>query len=413
MKRKNNNLRLDFPVLSEKFQGNEIIYLDNAATSLTPMSVIIKISEYYYKYSSNIHRGSYITSMIVSDLYENTRLDVCRYIGAKNSSDIIFTKGATESINLVASSFVDDQMSMSDEILITIMEHHANIVPWQELCRKKGCSLKYIYLNKSTDIDINNLLLKITKKTKFVSLSHVSNVLGTVNPIKFLSLYARIKKKIIMVDGSQAISHIKVDISSINPDFYVFSGHKCYGPTGIGVLYIKENLIDMMKPYQTGGGGVLSVNLKNTDFADAPQRFEVGTPNISGVIGFKESIQYINRASIETISSFERSVMLYTENMLSNVKSVATINFPQKRIGIFPLKISNIHPHDVSTILDREGIAVRGGFLCAEPLLNYLRTGPVTRVSLSFYNNNDEIDKLKNSLEKLIRIFAYDNTRNK
>jgi len=392
-------------MLKKKVYGKPLVYLDNAATSLTPIDVINTIKEYYTKYSSNIHRGAYYTSMIVSDLYELTRKTVASFINANYSESIIFTKGTTESINFIANSFIKKNMKKGEEIVTTIMEHHSNIVPWQEICKETKTTLKFLYLNKKGEINWDHFVSIISNKTKFIAISHVSSVLGTVNNIYKIIKYAHSKGIYVLVDGAQAVPHMKIDISYLDPDFYVFSAHKMYGPTGVGVLYIKKILLECIDPYQTGGGMINSVDIIRSSYAVAPQKFEAGTPNISGVLGLKSAIDYINKVGWNTIQGLESSLYEFTSKLLTENSELQVIGQASCKIGVFSFILNNIHPHDIASILDKEGIAVRSGNICAEPLMNYLNINGVTRISLSFYNTEKEVKLLYNTLNNIIRIF--------
>lgn len=392
-------------MLRKKVYGKPLVYLDNAATSLTPMDVINTIKEYYTKYSSNIHRGAYYTSMVVSDLYESTRKTVASFINANYSESIIFTKGTTESINFVAYSFIKKNIKKGEEIITTIMEHHSNIIPWQEICKETKTTLKFLYLNKKGEINWDHFISTISNKTKFIAISHVSSVLGTVNNIYEIIKYAHSKGIYVLVDGAQAVSHMKIDVSYLDPDFYVFSAHKMYGPTGVGILYIKKTLLESIDPYQTGGGMINSVNIIKSSYALAPQKFEAGTPNISGVLGLQAAIHYINKIGWKTIQGIESSLYKFTSDLLASNSELQIIGQASCKIGVFSFILNNIHPHDIASILDKEGIAVRSGNICAEPLMNYLNINGVTRISLSFYNTEKEVKLLYNTLNNIIRIF--------
>jgi len=392
-------------MLQKKVYGKPLVYLDNAATSLTPIDVINTVKEYYTNYSSNIHRGAYYTSMIVSDLYESTRKTVASFINADYSESIVFTKGTTEAINFIASTFIRKNIKEGEEIVTSIMEHHANIIPWQEICKDTKTTLKFLYLNKKGEINWDHFISIISSKTKFIALSHVSSVLGTINNIYEIIKYAHSKGIYVLIDGAQAVPHIKVDVSYLNPDFYVFSAHKMYGPTGVGVLYIKKTLIDCIHPYQTGGGMINSVNTKQAFYAVAPQKFEAGTPNISGVLGLQSAINYINKIGWKTIEGIESELYNFTHKLLVKNSELQIIGQASAKIGVFSFILNNIHPHDIASILDKEGIAVRSGNMCAEPLMNYLNINGVTRISLSFYNTEKEIQLLNTTLNNIIRIF--------
>ena len=399
------NLRLDFPTLQEKIYKHPLIYMDNAATSLTPWPVINVMNEYYIKNSSTVNRGAYYLSLKVSDLYESTREIIASFMCIKDTSSIIFTKGTTESINLVAQSFVKKYIQKNDEILLSIMEHHSNLVPWQNICKENDATLKFVYLDANLELNIEILINAINHKTKFIALTHVSNVLGNINAIEQLIKYAHSKGIYVLIDGAQAVSHFQININELDPDFYVCSGHKLYGPKGIGILYVKQNLLEYLDPYQTGGGMISSVSTSNTTYASSPQKFESGTPNISGVLGLKEAILYIQDIGFQNIVQMENELYRYAIDKLRKIPNLKIIGKSKTSTSVISFILKDIHSHDIASILDRDGIAVRSGYLCAEPLIQYLKLDSVTRISLAFYNTTYEIDKLQNSLLKIKDIF--------
>jgi cysteine desulfurase/selenocysteine lyase len=404
-------IRADFPILKRKIYGKPLVYLDNAATSQKPRQVIEAIKDYYEQHNANTHRGVHKLSEEATEIYEETRKKVANFVNAGDSSQIIFTKNATEGINLVTYSWGRANIKAGDEILITEMEHHSNIVPWQVLAREVGAKLKFIPINQNAELRIHNSELQdyLSSKTKIVALTHVSNVLGTINPVKIIieeirKLNPEIK---ILIDGAQAVPHIPVSIQNINPDFYVFTAHKMLGPTGVGVLYAKKELLNEMEPFLTGGNMILEVTKEKSSWNYLPWKFEAGTQNVSGVAGLGAAVDYLENLGMKNILERDKELTSYALNKLSKIKQLKIYgpNNLEKRIGVISFNITNqtgklLHPHDVASILDGEGIAIRSGHHCTQLLMEVLEVEGMCRVSLNIYNTEEEIDKLVLAIEK-------------
>ncbi|MBI3257886.1 MAG: cysteine desulfurase [Ignavibacteriae bacterium] len=398
-------IRQDFPILHQEIYGKPLVYLDNAATTQKPQIVIDAVSNYYSRYNSNIHRGVHYLSQQATDAYENARKTVQKFINAGSTKEVIFTRGTTEAINLVAASYGRDMLKQGDEIVISTMEHHSNIVPWQMLCEQTGAILRIIPIIDSGEIILEEYQKLLNDRTKIVSVIHVSNSLGTINPVKIMTEMAHEFGAIVLIDGAQAIQHFAVDVQGIGCDFYAFSGHKLYAPTGIGVLYGKRRLLEAMKPYQGGGDMILSVSFEKTTYNELPHKFEAGTPNISGVIGLGAAINYINNIGLDKISEYEDEVLNYGTALLSEIETLHIIGTAKDKSSVLSFSIDGIHPHDIGTFLDRDGIAVRAGHHCTQPLMKRYCVPATTRASISFYNTKAEIDALASSLKKIIRMF--------
>ncbi len=398
-------IRQDFPILHQEIYGKPLVYLDNAATTQKPQIVIDAVSNYYSRYNSNIHRGVHYLSQQATDAYENARKTVQKFINATSTKEIIFTRGTTEAINLVACSYGRENLKQGDEIIISTMEHHSNIVPWQMLCEQTGAILHVIPITDSGEIILEEYQKLLNDRTKIVSIIHVSNSLGTINPVKIMTEMAHESGAVVLVDGAQAIQHFAVDVQDIGCDFYAFSGHKLYAPTGIGVLYGKRKLLEAMKPYQGGGDMILSVSFEKTTYNELPHKFEAGTPNISGVIGLGAAINYLNNIGFEKISAYEDEVLSYGTALLSEIETLHIIGTAKEKSSVLSFSIDGIHPHDIGTFLDRDGIAVRAGHHCTQPLMKRYSVPATTRASISFYNTKAEIDALVVSLKKIIRMF--------
>ncbi|MAZ93794.1 MAG: cysteine desulfurase [Bacteroidales bacterium] len=396
-----NSIRNDFPVLSTKVNGKQLVYLDNGATTHKPMQVIDRISNYYMTENSNVHRASYNLSHIATDLFENSRKFIANFINAASYREIIFTKGTTESVNLVASGF-SDIITEGDEIIITVMEHHSNFVPWQQLCKKNKATLRFLSVLKDGTIDLSELLAMINSKTKLISITHISNVLGTINPVKKISEIAHNNGVPVFVDGAQAIAHANVDVSEIDCDFYCFSGHKAYGPMGIGVLYGKEEWLNRLSPYQYGGEMISSVNFKSTTFNELPYKFEAGTPNVAGALGLERSLRYIQDIGLDNIFKYEDDLLQYATKKFENIKGVMIIGNAKSKIPVISLNIEGLHPYDIGILLDQMGIAIRTGNHCAQPLMEALELPGTLRVSMALYNTKEEIDLFADALMKAI-----------
>lgn len=401
-------IKQDFPIFNQKINDETLVYLDNAATSQIPKFVEEKVRDFNEKERANVHRGVHALGLRATNQYESSRQKVANFIGANNAQEVIFTSGCTDSLNLVAASFGEQNIQAGDEILVSIMEHHSNLLPWQQLAKRKQAKLNFIEINSDGLLDIKNLKSKINSKTKIVALTHVSNVLGTINPIKELTDLAHEKGAIVVVDGAQAVGHFPIDVAELNVDFYAFSGHKMFAPTGIGVLYGKKDLLDKMQPYRLGGEMIANVTREGATWAEVPYKFEAGTPNIAGAIGLGAAIDYLQSLDFELIQKHEQELTSYALEKLKNVLGL-TIYGPQKgngRIGVISFNLKNIHPHDLATALDLNGIEVRAGHHCAQPLMASLDTESTVRASLSIYNTKDDIDKLVSSLHEAKEFFS-------
>ena len=392
------DIREDFPILDQSINGAPLIYLDNAASTQKPKSVINTISSYYENDHSNVHRGVHSLSVRATELYENSRNKVVSFINATNSNEIIFTKGTTDSINLVASSLTNT-ISKTDEIVITTMEHHSNIVPWQELCKKTGATLKIAPIDHNGELIIEELSKLLNKNTKILALTHISNTLGTINPIKKIIAIAHDFEIKVLIDGAQAIGHQHIDVQDLDCDYYAFSGHKLYGPTGIGVLYGKEKLLNKLEPYQFGGEMILKVTFDETTYNTLPYKFEAGTPNIAGAIGLGAAIDYLETINLNACIQQEKSITEYALKRLGEIPNIKLIGNSKNRSSIISFTINNIHPHDIGTILNQKGIALRTGHHCTMPLMDFYKIPGTIRASFAFYNSKSEIDQMINGLQ--------------
>lgn len=399
------DLRKDFPILSQKVHGNPLIYLDNAATTQKPQAVIDRLSDFLSKENANIHRGVHYLSMNATTLYDEARSCVANFINANHEDEIIFVRGATEAINLVARSFCNERLEPGDEILITEMEHHANIVPWQLVAGENGARVVPAPITDDGEIDIDQFESLLNERTKLVAFVHVSNALGTINPAKKMVDLAHQKGIPVLVDGAQAVAHQKVDVQDIGCDFYVFSSHKIFGPDGVGVLYGRKELLNKMTPYQGGGDMIEIVSFDGTTFRPSPERFEAGTPNISGAIGLKAAIDYVNDIGWETIHKKESLLLDHANESLGKNPSIKLVGTAENKVPVVSFTIDSAHPHDIATILDTKGIAVRAGHHCTQPLMKRLGLSATTRASLSFYNTIDEINQLTEALKEISALF--------
>ena len=398
--------RADFPALHQNVHGVPLVFLDNAASAQKPKQVLETITRLYSNDYANVHRGVHTLSQRATDAFERARETVRRFINAKSSDEVIFTRGATESINLVAYSWGRTFLKSGDEVLITELEHHANIVPWQMLEKEIGIILKPVRIEDNGDVLIENIKAAIGPRTKLISVAHVSNALGTILPVEKIIANAKSKNIPVLLDGCQAISHMKVDVQALGCDFYVFSSHKLYGPTGAGVLWGKKELLNKMPPYQTGGDMIEIVSFKGTTFKNAPHRFEAGTPAIAEVVGLGSAIEYISTIGIERIAAYENELLEYATAQLSRINSLKIIGTAPNKASIISFVMENAHPHDIGTILDRHGIAVRAGHHCAQPLMERLGVVATTRASFAFYNTFAEVDALVTGIKKVQEIFG-------
>ena len=398
-------IRNDFPILHQIINGKPLIYLDNAATSQKPKNVLDAIEKYYREYNSNIHRGVHTLSENATEAYELARLKIKNFINAQSNKEVIFVRGATEAINLVAQSFGRNSLNKNDEIIITELEHHANIVPWQLLSKQTGATLKFIPINDNGELIIEEYEKLLSKNTKIVAVGHISNALGTINPIKTIIDMAHEYDAKVLIDGAQATSHTSVDVQKLDCDFYAFSGHKVFGPTGVGVLYGKEALLEKMPPYQGGGDMIKMVTMMDTQYNDLPYKFEAGTPNISGVIGLGAAIDYVNEIGLANISQYEDELLNYANQLASEITGLKFIGTAKQKTSILSFTLKGIHPHDIGTILNNEGVAIRTGHHCAMPVMERFKIPATSRASFAFYNTHEEIDELIKAIDKCKKVF--------
>ena len=403
-----NAIRKDFPILNQKVHGNPLIYLDTSATSQSPVQVVDAMSEYYNEYNSNVHRGVHTLGTKATDGYEQARMKVRGFINAQRYEEIVFTRGTTAAINLVARSFGDANISEGDEIVVTEMEHHANIVPWQELAKRKNAKLVFIPLEEDGTIKLENVEAVMTDKTKIVAVTHVSNVLGTINDIKSIAEIAHKHDAFITVDGAQSVPHMSVDVQDLDVDFYAFSGHKMLGPTGIGVLYGKAELLDNMEPIEYGGDMIDFVDLRESTWTDVPVKFEAGTPMIAEAIGLSAAIDYIEDVGADEILRYEQELVKYAYDKMSEIEGIEIYGPKEERAGLITFNLDGVHPHDLATALDSDGIAVRAGHHCAQPLMKFLGVSSTARASFYLYNTKDEIDFFIDSLKRTKEFFTHE-----
>ena len=401
----NTEIKKEFTLLNN--ESRKLVYLDSGATTQKPKSVINSVEEFYNNYNANPHRGAYSLSMQATTIYENTRKKIADFINAKYQEEIIFTKNATEALNLVANSYGLNNVQEDDEIVLSIMEHHSNLVPWQAVCEKTGAKLKYMYIDENYEIPEEEIINKITDKTKIVGITHVSNVTGTVNNVDKIIKYAHKKGAIVVVDASQSIPHMKIDVQKLNADFLAFSGHKMLAPLGIGVLYGKKELLNKMPPFLMGGDMIEYVYEDHTTFAPLPNKFEAGTQNVEGVIGLGAAIDYINSIGYQKIHEIESEVISYAIEKLSSLEYLGLYitNNKANHSGVISFNIKGVHPHDVASILDTEGVCIRSGNHCAQPLLRFLKMDSTCRASFYIYNTKEDVDKLVSALNKAYNIF--------
>jgi len=398
-------VRRDFPILRETVHGKPLVYLDNAASAQKPQAVIDAERAVYERYYSNIHRGVHSLSMRATDAYEAARAAVRRFVGAAHTREIVFTRGTTESINLVASSYGRGHVGKGDEVLITGLEHHSNIVPWQMLCEEKGARLRVAPLDDRGDVLLEDMERLIGPRTKIAAFAHVSNALGTVNPVKRMVEMAHARGVPVLIDGAQAAPHLEVDVRELDCDFYAFSSHKLYGPSGVGVLYGKASHLQAMPPYQGGGDMILSVTFEKTTYNELPYKFEAGTPNIAGVIGLGAAIDWVEGIGRGAIAAYEGGLLEYGTRRLLEVPGVRLIGTAREKAGVLSFVLEGVHPHDIGTVLDYEGIAVRTGHHCAQPVMERYRVPATARASLAVYNTREEIDALVGALHKVREVF--------
>jgi cysteine desulfurase/selenocysteine lyase len=397
--------RSHFPILQNKMNGKPLIYLDNAATTQKPQVVIDAIVNHLSKTNANVHRGVYELSQLATDHFEKTRSVVKDFINADSIREIIFTKGATEAINLVASSYGEYALSEHDEIILTIMEHHANIIPWQEIAKKKGCVIKVVPISVDGTLDLDIYASLFTEKTKFVSMVWISNAIGVENPIKQCIDIAHDNNVPILIDASQAVLHKKIDVQSLDCDFLVFSGHKVYGPSGTGILYGKSTYLDKMPPYQTGGDMIRKVSFEKTTFADLPSKFEAGTPNIEGFIGLGAAIEFLQKLNIDDIANHERELLSHAFKLIENKEYINIIGYNGTNVSALSFMMNGVHPHDIASLLDRNGIAVRAGHHCAHPLMQFYGVNSTTRISFALYTTKEEVEQCIDELDAIYSLF--------
>lgn len=398
-------IRQDFPILEEKIYGKPLVYLDNGATSQRPLPVIEKMTEYYLRYNSNVHRGVHYLSNVCTDANEEARRIVQHFIHAASEKEIIFTRGTTESINLIAYTFGEAFIEEGDEILVTEMEHHANIVPWQMLCERKGAVLKVVPFTDKGDLDGEAFRRLLTNRVKLVGVTYVSNVLGTVNPVREIISQAHQCGAKVLIDGAQAVQHIPVDVQELDCDFFVFSGHKIYGPTGIGVLYGKEEWLNQMPPWQGGGEMIQEVRFEKTTYNELPFKFEAGTPDFIGIIGLGEALKYVEAVGIDKLAAYEHQLLAYAMAQMKKIPGMRIFGEAACKSSVLSFAVGNIHPSDMGLLLDKMGIAVRTGQLCAEPVMQHYGVTGMVRASLAMYNTEQEIDIFCRGIEKVEKMF--------
>lgn len=398
-------IKKEFPILDQEINGHPLVYLDSSATSQKPLKVIDAISDYYRQNNANVHRGVHTLGSRATDQYEGAREKVRRFINAKSSAEIIFNRGTTTAINTIADSYVRSHLKEGDEIVITQMEHHSNIIPWQQAAKLTGAILKYIPLQNDGTVTLEDVRKTVTKNTKILAIAHVSNVLGTVNPIKKMAKIAHENGAVIVVDGAQGAPHTKVDVQDLDCDFYAFSGHKMCGPTGIGVLYGKRELLENMEPVEFGGEMIDFVNLYDSTWKDLPWKFEGGTPIIAGAIGLGAAIDFLEEIGMSNVEAHEQELISYAAEQMNTIDDLK-IYGPVKRAGLITFNLDNVHPHDLSTVLDTEGIAVRAGHHCAQPLMHWLEVTATARASFYLYNTKDDVDRLVDGLVKTKEFFG-------
>ena len=399
------NIREDFPILSRSVYNKPLIYLDNGATTQKPRQVVESITDEYYSVNANVHRGVHFLSQQATNLHEASRETVRKFINARSISEIVFTRGTTESINLVASTFADSQMKEGDEVIVSVMEHHSNIVSWQLQAARKGIVLKVIPMNDRGELLLDEYEKLFSTRTRLVSVAHVSNVLGTINPVKEMIATAHAHGVPVLIDGAQSIPHMPIDVQDLDADFYVFSGHKVYGPTGIGVLYGKETWLDKLPPYQGGGEMIKNVSFEHTTFNELPFKFEAGTPDYIGSTALAKALDYVSAIGMDKIAAYEHELTVYAMNRLKEIPGMRIFGEAEHKGGVISFLVGNIHHFDMGTLLDRLGIAVRTGHHCAEPLMHRMGIEGTVRASLGLYNTKEEIDALAAGIERVSRMF--------
>ena len=398
-------IRDDFPILHRNARGKRLVYLDNAATTQKPRQVIDRIVRYYTEENSNVHRGVHYLSEVATKHYEDARVFVQKFLNARDVKEIVFTRGTTESINLVAQSWGRANVREGDEIIISAIEHHSNIVPWQMLCEEKGATLRVIPVGDDGDLLMDEYERMLNPRVKLVSVGHASNALGTINPLKRIISAAHANGSLVLIDGAQGVPHTRVDVQDLGCDFYAFSGHKVYGPTGVGVLYGREALLDAMPPWQGGGDMILSVSFEKTTYNALPYKFEAGTPNIAGVVGLAAALHYVSTIGLDAISAYEQDILVYATKRLREIEGLRIIGTARQKAAVISFVLEGVHPHDIGTILDQEGIAIRTGHHCAQPLMMRFNVPATGRASFGLYNTREEADVLVRGLRKVIEVF--------
>jgi cysteine desulfurase / selenocysteine lyase len=400
-------IRRDFPILRRQVHGKPLVYLDNAATTQKPQAVIDRLVRYYSEENSNVHRGVHHLSEIATAAYEGARSTVKRFINAASEKEIVFVRGTTEAINLVAASYGRGHVGAGDEILISALEHHSNIVPWQMLCEEKGATLRIIPVNDQGELLLAEYKNLLNERTKIVAVGHASNALGTINPVREIISLAHANGTPVLIDGAQGAPHLVIDVQALDADFYAFSGHKVYGPTGIGVLYAKQALLEAMPPWQGGGDMILSVSFEKTTYNALPYKFEAGTPDIAGVVGLAAALDYVSGIGLETIAAHEHELLVYaTARLREEIKGLRFIGTAANKAAVISFTLEGVHPHDIGTILDQEGIAIRTGHHCAQPLMMRFNVPATGRASFGLYNTKEEADALVRGLQKVLQVFG-------
>ena len=399
-------IRAEFPILSEKIYNKPLIYFDNGATTQKPRCVVEKIDQGYYHLNANIHRGVHYLSQKATEAHEAARQSIAEFLGSDKREEIIFTRGTTEAINLVAFSFGEAFCKPGDEVIVSVMEHHSNIVPWQILCERKGMKLRVVPMNEKGELNIEAYASLLTERTKIVSVTHVSNVLGTINPVKEIIRLAHEKAIPVLLDGAQAVPHIKVNVADLDADFYVFSGHKIYGPTGIGVLYGKEKWLNAIPPYQGGGEMIATVSFEKTTYNELPFKFEAGTPDYIGSTALAEALRYLQEIGIDKIATYEHELTVYATQRLAEIENIRIIGTAAEKSAVISFLVGEIHPYDIGMLLDKLGIAVRTGHHCAQPLIDSLGIPGTVRASFAFYNTKQEIDSFVDALKRVVEMLS-------
>ena len=399
-------VRRDFPILGEKIRGKDLVYFDNGATTQKPLTVLYALQRYYARENANIHRGVHFLSQQATFAYERARGRVGQFINARESSEVVFVRGTTEAINLVAHSYGRPQLGPGDEIIVSQLEHHSNIVPWQMLGEEKGAHLRVVPISPTGEFLFDEYERLLSERTRIVAVAHASNALGTILPVKEITALAHQHGAIVVVDGAQGVPHLPVDVQDLDCDFYAFSGHKLFGPTGIGVLYGKQALLNAMPPYEGGGSMIAKVSFAGTTYTTPPARFEAGTPHIAGGIGLEAAIDYVNAIGREQIAAYEADLLAYADAALAAVPGLRLIGTARERVAVLSFVLNDIHPHDIGTVLDVEGIAVRAGHHCAQPTMQFYQVPATVRASLAFYNTHEEIDALVAALHQVKKVFG-------